>query len=52
MYDTRPTEIPDRFHDFVYIEELKNILIRMAVEMKDLDPEFSKVIDENFWDLA
>jgi len=52
MYDTQPTEIPDRLHDFVYIEGLKNFLIRMAVEMKDLDPEFSKVVDDHFEELV
>jgi hypothetical protein len=40
-----------RLHDKIYLSELENILIRMAIEMKDLDPEFSKVVNENFWEL-
>ena len=32
--------------------ELENILTQMALDMKDLDPEYSKVVDENFWSLA
>ena len=32
--------------------ELENILTQMALDMKDLDPEYSKVVDENFWELA
>ena len=107
--DTHPIEIPDRLHDYIYLKELENILIRMAVDikgndtqekwkelsklmnqpigvcpncgrplmssgpcicaqlvhhdrpiiledlvnrMKDLDPEYNKIIDEHFWELA
>ena len=32
--------------------ELENILTQMALGMKDLDPEYSKVVDEHFWSLA
>ena len=41
-----------RLHDKVYLAELENILTQMALDMKDLDPEYSKVVDENFWELA
>ena len=37
--------------DKVYLAELENILIRMALDMKDLDPEYSKVCDKHFWSL-
>ena len=50
--DTTPTEIPERLHDYVYLKELENILIKMAVDMKDLDPEYSKVVDDHFWELV
>ena len=41
-----------RLHDKFYLAELKNILIKMALDMKDLDPEYSKVCDKYFWSLA
>ena len=41
-----------RLHDKVYLAELKNILIKMALDMKDLDPEYSKTCDDHFWSLA
>lgn len=50
--DTSPIEVPERLHDKIYLSELENILIQMAVEMKDLDPEYKKVINEHFWELA
>ena len=40
-----------RLHDKVYLAELENILTRMTLDMKDLDPEYSKVVDDHFWDL-
>ena len=41
-----------RPHDKVYLAELENILIKMALDMKDLDPEYSKVVDDNFFSLG
>ena len=32
--------------------ELANILTQMALDMKDLDPEYSKVVDEHFFSLG
>jgi hypothetical protein len=40
-----------RLHDKVYLAELENVLIKMALDMEDLDPEYSKVVDDHFWEL-
>jgi len=41
-----------RLHDKVYLAELENILTRMVLDMKDLDPEYSKVCDKHFFSLC
>jgi len=48
---TQPIDPPDRLHDYIYLRELQNILIRMAMDMRDIDPEYSKVVDDHFWEL-
>lgn len=51
MNDTYPIEVPERLHDKIYLSELEHILIRMAVDMRNLDPEYSKVVDDHFFSL-
>ena len=40
MTGTFPTEVSERLHDHVYLFELKNTLIRMAIDMKPIDQEY------------
>ena len=50
MTDTKPIELTERIHDYIYLHELENILPKMVI--KDLDPEYSKVVDDHFWELV
>jgi len=51
MKDEEAQEWPeDKIKALFSIKEASP-LERLLKKQKDLDPEFSKVVDENFWDL-
>ena len=33
------------------VRELENFVLKLIQNMKPLDPEFSKTVDEHFWEL-
>lgn len=45
------TENPECLHDYVHLKDLGNVLFEFERNMKPLDPEYSKVVDDHFWEL-
>ena len=52
MSSTSPIQVPERFHDYVFMREIENIMILMSLNIKDFDPGFAKVVDDHFWELV